>query len=98
MNHILAYKEGSSYFMDMLEDLLEETPAATADFQNQWSNQVTSGQGWSYGMEFLVRKEAGKFTGWLGYTLSWTKQQFDELNFGKPFSHVTTAVTMFLLC
>ena len=85
MNHILAYKEGSSYFMDMLYDLLEETPAATADFQNQWSNQVTSGQGWSYGMEFLVRKEVGKFTGWLGYTLSWTKQQFDELNFGKPF-------------
>jgi hypothetical protein len=32
-----------------------------------------------------VRKEVGKFTGWAGYTLSWTKQQFDELNFGEPF-------------
>ena len=46
---------------------------------------MTSGQGWSYGVEFLVRKEVGKFTGWIGYTLSWTKQQFDELNFGEPF-------------
>lgn len=84
MNNILAYKEGSSYFMDILQNLLDESPAAH-DFESQWSNQVTSGQGWSYGMEFLVRKDVGKFTGWLGYTLSWTKQQFDELNFGKPF-------------
>ena len=46
---------------------------------------MTSGKGWCYGVEFLVRKEVGKFTGWVGYTLSWTKQQFDELNFGEPF-------------
>lgn len=84
MDNILAYKEGSSYFMDMLENLLDESPAAN-NFESQWSKQVTSGQGWSYGMEFLVRKDVGKFTGWLGYTLSWTQQQFDDLNFGKPF-------------
>ena len=84
MDNILAYKEGSSYFMDMLENLLDESPAAN-NFESQWSNQVTSGKGWSYGMEFLVRKDVGKFTGWLGYTLSWTQQQFDELNFGNPF-------------
>lgn len=85
MDNLLAYKEGSSFFISMIENLLDETPAAASDFQNQWSEQVTSGQGWSYGMEFLIRKEVGKFTGWIGYTLSWTKQQFDELNFGKPF-------------
>jgi hypothetical protein len=36
-------------------------------------------------MEFLLRRTSGKFTGWIGYTLSWTQQQFDELNFGKKF-------------
>lgn len=97
MNNILAYKEGSSYFMDILQNLLDESPAAH-DFESQWSNQVTSGQGWSYGMEFLVRKDVGKFTGWLGYTLSWTKQQFDELNFGKPFLHATTVGMIFPWC
>jgi len=82
MDHILAYKEGASYFMTLIDNLLDETATG---FQGTWTDNVTSGQGWSYGVEFLVRKEVGKFTGWIGYTLSWTKQQFDELNFGEPF-------------
>ena len=83
MNHILAYKEGTSYFTSVIQQLLEEEQ--NNNFESQWSNNVTSGLGWSYGVEFLVRKEVGKFTGWVGYTLSWAKQQFDELNFGEPF-------------
>ena len=83
MNHILAYKEGTSYFTSVIQQLLEEEQSNS--FESQWTNNVTSGKGWSYGVEFLVRKEVGKFTGWVGYTLSWTKQQFDELNFGEPF-------------
>ena len=83
MNHILAYKEGSSYFNSVIQQLLEE--GQSNNFESQWTNNVTSGKGWCYGVEFLVRKEVGKFTGWVGYTLSWTKQQFDELNFGEPF-------------
>lgn len=82
MDNILAYREGASYFMTMLDNLMDETATG---FQGTWTDNVTSGKGWSYGVEFLVRKEVGKFTGWIGYTLSWTKQQFDELNFGEPF-------------
>ena len=62
-----------------------KTTATNIDEINELTSNVTSGKGWSYGVEFLVRKEVGKFTGWVGYTLSWTKQQFDELNFGEPF-------------
>ncbi len=83
MDHILAYKEGTSYFTTLFQGILDED--IPSDFQSQWTDNVTSGRGWSYGVEFLVRKEVGKFTGWVGYTLSWTKQQFDELNFGEPF-------------
>lgn len=80
MNNIIAYKEGASFFLDALEGLFDES-----DFSKIWSDNVTEGQGWSYGVEFLVRKNVGKFTGWIGYTLSWTQQQFDELNFGQKF-------------
>ena len=48
-------------------------------------NLLTFGRGWAYGAEFFVRKSVGKTTGWLGYTLSWTQRQFDDLNNGKPF-------------
>lgn len=32
--------------------------------------ELLSGQGRAYGMEFFVKKNTGKFTGWLSYTLS----------------------------
>ncbi|WP_138994249.1 TonB-dependent receptor [Larkinella sp. C7] len=43
------------------------------------------GRGWSIGLEFYLRKNAGRFTGWLSYTLSKTMQQFANLNRGKAF-------------
>jgi hypothetical protein len=43
------------------------------------------GKGWSYGSEFFINKVRGKFTGWIGYTLSWTWRKFSELNGGDKY-------------
>jgi len=47
-----------------------------------WEELVTQGQGKSYGGEIFLQKKTGRFTGWLGYTLSWTSRQFDDKNGG----------------
>lgn len=33
----------------------------------------------------MVEKNYGKTTGWIGYTLSWTERQFENLNYGNVF-------------
>ena len=76
MNNVISYKEGASFLL--LEDY-ESSQNVT------WEDNITSGQGWAYGAEFLFRKHVGKFTGWLGYTLSWSQRQFDEINLGRKF-------------
>ncbi len=38
-----------------------------------------SGDGQGYGAELFVNKTMGKFTGWIGYTLSWTTRNFDKI-------------------
>jgi hypothetical protein len=43
------------------------------------------GKGWSYGSELFINKTKGRFTGWLGYTLSWTWRQFPQLNDGARY-------------
>lgn len=43
------------------------------------------GKGRSYGVEFLARKESGRTTGWIGYTLSWSDRRFDEIDNGRRF-------------
>jgi outer membrane receptor for ferrienterochelin and colicin len=77
MDNIIGYKEGASFIA--IQD------ASGGAESISWEDNVTSGKGVSYGAEFLLQKKQGDFTGWVGYTLSWTKQQFDELNNGKEF-------------
>jgi len=43
------------------------------------------GNGESYGIEFFIKKNFGKLTGWGSYTLSKTTQKFPDLNYGKEF-------------
>ncbi len=98
MDNILAFKPGSSFFIDGLTGIMD--PSA-GNQRNQWEKNITTGRGWAYGVEFLVRKSVGKFTGWAGYTLSWIEHQFDELNMGKKFfakndrRHNTSIVLMY---
>ncbi|MFN3952021.1 MAG: TonB-dependent receptor [Thermaurantimonas sp.] len=69
MNHLIEYKNGASYFST-----------------NDWQTQVhTGGQGWNYGLELFAEKKLGNTTGWIGYTLSWSWRQFEELNNGLPY-------------
>ncbi|MDO7851890.1 TonB-dependent receptor [Hymenobacter convexus] len=43
------------------------------------------GTGRAYGIEFLMRKDVGRLTGWLGYTLSRSERKFTEINQGAYF-------------
>jgi hypothetical protein len=52
-----------------------------------WEELITQGQGKSYGGEIFLQKKTGRFTGWLGYTLSWTTRQFDDKNGGKWYPY-----------
>ena len=71
MNNIIEYKDGASFLADARD----------------WQTKVETGKGWSYGAEILLEKTVGKFSGWIGYTLSWTERQFDNLNFGEKFPY-----------
>ena len=73
---VLGYKDGASFLLVGTNEEGQEV---------SWEDNVTSGTGESYGMELLCQRKFGKFTGWIGYTLSWTWLQFDSINFGKKF-------------
>lgn len=79
-NNVIGYKEGAS-FISVNE--VNFDPYSTQKYT--YEDAVTSGKAESYGAEFFLQKKTGKFTGWIGYTLSWTWLTFNELNFGKRF-------------
>lgn len=69
LDNLLEYRDGHTF---------------TPSFVN-WEDKLTAGEGRSYGAEFMVRKETGRTTGWVGYGLSWFDRQFDELNQGARY-------------
>ena len=72
------------YYKDMKNQVLfPEGNQLVEDFAVDTA--LVYGKGWSYGAEFFLRKKRGALTGWISYTLSWTWQQFDGLNFGQKF-------------
>ena len=70
LNNLIEYKENS-----FPEDNL----------RNNVDNQLTFGDGYSYGAEFFFKKRMGDFNGWVGYTWSRTMRQFDEIDNGQEF-------------
>ena len=48
--------------------------------------ELRFGIGRAYGIELQLKKEKGRLRGWLGYSYSRAKSQFDEINEGREFN------------
>ncbi|MBX2906074.1 MAG: TonB-dependent receptor [Taibaiella sp.] len=48
--------------------------------------QLLYGVGRAYGIEFLIKKKVGAFTGWVGYTLSKTERKINGINDNKWYN------------
>jgi len=54
-------------------------------FNTDFESRLIQGSGRAYGLELLARKEAGRFTGWISYTLSWSRRHVADINNGRWF-------------
>lgn len=74
------------YYKD-LKNLIEykENAQPEDNVADNVDNQLTFGNGYSYGAEFFVKKAKGKFNGWIGYTWSRTMRTFAGIDNGKTF-------------
>ncbi len=50
-----------------------------------YEGELRIGRAWSYGAEFLIRKQEGKLTGWISYTYARTFKKIPEINDGKTY-------------
>ena len=72
------------YFKEM-RNLIEFKEGAQILLNDNFEKELLVGTGQAYGMEILFQRFAGKWSGWLAYTLSWSTRQFDGLNGNKSY-------------
>lgn len=68
-----------------MQHLIEYREGAQLVLNNDYEQELVRGKGRSYGIELFAGKTSGRFTGWLGYTLSFARRQFDSLNGGHEY-------------
>jgi hypothetical protein len=75
------------YYTDLANLVVLDTRVA-ADSEAETSEEVfvSGGTGYATGVEFFLQRRTGKLTGWIGYTLGWTRRQFAEINGGREFA------------
>ena len=74
------------YYTD-LANLVVLDIAVAADSEAARSEDIflSGGTGWASGVELFLQRRSGALTGWVGYTLGWTRRTFPELNQGRAF-------------
>lgn len=73
-----------AYYKDM-RNLIGYEEGTNLFLNTDFESKLIQGNGRAYGLELLLKKETGKFTGWISYTLSWSRRHFDEVNNGEWF-------------
>lgn len=82
-----TFETSVEIYYKTLKNLIEykENAQPEDNVADNVDNQLTFGNGYSYGAEFFVKKALGDFNGWIGYTWSRTMRTFDAIDGGLEF-------------
>ncbi len=69
MENLIEYKDGAGFSIH----------------SSNWEENIEVGKGDAYGIETLLEKNSGNFTGLCSYTLSWATRSFENINQGKKY-------------
>ncbi len=61
-------------YYKLLDNQIEFVDGAQLFANDNLEQEFAIGKGRSYGLEFSIEKKEGALTGWIGYTLSWTRR------------------------
>ncbi len=79
-----AFETSVELYYKEMQNQIEYREGYTPSLKDP-EEEFVFGKGWSYGAEFFVRRNTGRLTGWVGYTISWTWRQFPDLNNGEKY-------------
>ena len=80
------FKLSAEVYYKHLANQIDYRTGAQTFLNDEIEGELVYGKGKTYGLELLIEKKKGRITGWIGYTLSRSLRQFDEIDDGNVFS------------
>jgi hypothetical protein len=73
------FETSVEFYYKYMQNQIEYKDGYVEDITRELEWDFVFGTGTSYGMELFINKAYGKWTGWIGYTLSKTTRHFEDL-------------------
>lgn len=70
----------SEVYYKWMQNQLDYKDGANEQANETLEGELLSGIGRAYGLELMLKKKSGRFTGWVGYTLSRTERKINGIN------------------
>ncbi len=80
-----TFETSVELYYKWIDNIIDFKSGAEILLNNNIETEILEGKGWSYGAEFLVKKNIGKTTGWLGYTWSNTERKIPGISDGNAY-------------
>jgi len=80
------YETSAEAYYKIISDAVDFKDHASLLLNKYLEGELLFGRGYGYGLEFMVKKNFGKLTGWTSYTWSRTFREIEGINNGEPYS------------
>ncbi|WP_215240811.1 TonB-dependent receptor [Dyadobacter helix] len=95
-----TYEASVEVYYKKLYNQIDYVPGSDLLLNQYFTGDLLFGKGRAYGAEFYLKKNKGKLTGWVSYTLSRTERQVETVNnddwfparFDKPHNFTSVAI------
>lgn len=74
------YQLSAEVYYKAMQNQVDYKNGADINSNEDVESQLLFGKGQAYGLELLLKKTQGKFSGWIAYTLSRTERKIDGIN------------------
>lgn len=78
-----SYEFSAEAYYKNLQDVVDFKDHANLLGNADLEQELRFGKGRAYGLELMLRKNSGKLTGWVSYTIAHARRQVDEINKGE---------------
>lgn len=75
-----AYEFNVETYYKTMQNQIDYRNGANTQANEKLEGELLYGIGRAYGVELILKKKTGKFTGWVGYTLSRTERKINGIN------------------
>ena len=83
-----AYDVSFEGYYRKVDNVLDYRDGKSFSSEIEIERLILPGEGKGYGAELAVRKNTGKLTGWLAYTLAWSKTRIPGVNDGRWYDAI----------